>query len=104
MPGRTTRSESSIAAKLREVVAGKLWIGNARDARDISAVMDAEIHAVIDLAIEEPAIQFPRDIVDCRFPLMDGDGNSAELIQSAILVTVNFFLQGHLFSWPAVQG
>jgi hypothetical protein len=28
------------------------------------------------LAMEEPPIVLPRDIVSCRFPLVDGAGNS----------------------------
>lgn len=51
-----------------------------------------ELPSVIDLAIEEPPIQFPQDIVYCRFPLLDGDGNSPALLQSAIDTTANFVI------------
>ncbi len=54
---------------MREVIPGVFWIGNAHDARDVKRVLARGIAVVIDLAIEEPPIQFPRDIVYCRFPL-----------------------------------
>ena len=64
---------------MREFVPTKLWIGNAVDARDIRGVLGCGIAAVMDLAIEEPPIQFPRDIVYCRFPLIDGAGNQSAI-------------------------
>lgn len=75
---------------MREVIPNVLWIGNAQDARNVKGVLARGIGVVIDLAIEEPPIQFPRDIVYCRFPLLDGEGNSPALLQSAIETTANF--------------
>ena len=75
---------------MREVIPNVLWIGNAHDARDVKGVLARGIGVVIDLAIEEPPIQFPRDIVYCRFPLLDGEGNSPALLQSAVYTTANF--------------
>jgi hypothetical protein len=75
---------------MREVIPGVLWIGNAQDARDVKGVLACGIGVVIDLAIEETPIQFPRDLVYCRFPLLDGEGNSPALLQSAIDTTANF--------------
>jgi protein-tyrosine phosphatase len=69
---------------MRQVIPQILWIGNAREARDISSVLAQDIVAVIDLAIEEPPIVFPRDIVYCRFPLLDGAGNPPALIKAAV--------------------
>ena len=74
---------------MREIVPQLLWIGNARDARAIPDVLATGITAVIDLAAEEPPIQFPRDIIYCRFPILDGEGNVPEIINSAIDVIVN---------------
>lgn len=79
---------------MREIIPSILWIGNAQDARDIKRVLAAEFRVVIDLAIDEPAIQFPRDIVYCRFPLLDGEGNSPAILQSAIETTTNFVRDG----------
>lgn len=75
---------------MREVIPNALWIGNARDARDVTGVLAAGIDVVIDLALEEPPIPFPRDIVYCRFPLLDGAGNAPALLRSIIDTTANF--------------
>ena len=75
---------------MREVIPSVLWIGNAHDARDVRGVLAFGIGVVIDLAIEEPPIHFPRDTVYCRFPLLDGEGNSPALLQSAVDTTANF--------------
>lgn len=61
---------------MREIIRGRLWIGNARDARDIRDVLQRGITAIIDLAIDEPPIAFPRDVFYCRAPLVDGKGNA----------------------------
>ena len=60
-----------------------LWIGNARDARDIKGVLDAGIEAIVDLAVEEPPIQPTRELVYFRIPLVDGEGNSPSLLTLA---------------------
>ncbi len=75
---------------MREVIPEQLWIGNALDARDISKVLALGANIIVDLAIEEPPIQFPRDIVYCRFPLIDGVGNSLVVLRAAIETTANF--------------
>ena len=38
---------------MREIIPNVLWIGNAFDARNIKAVMDAGFQVVVDLAIED---------------------------------------------------
>lgn len=69
---------------MREVIAGKLWIGNAGDARDIARVLSAGVTAIVDLAIEEPPVVYPRDITYCRIPLLDGPGNPVARLEMAI--------------------
>lgn len=75
---------------MREVLSRLLWIGNARDARDVKAVLDLGIAAVIDLAREEPPIPFPREIVYCRLPLIDGEENNPAILQTALETTTRF--------------
>ena len=75
---------------MREIIPHRLWIGNARDARDVKSVLDLGISAVIDLAIEEPPILFPREIVYCRLPLIDGDENNQPVLQTAIATVARF--------------
>lgn len=74
---------------MREAITNALWLGNAMDARNISAVLELGIVAVVDLALEEPPIQFPRDIVYCRIPLVDGSGNRPEIIRAAVDLTAS---------------
>jgi len=79
---------------VHEVLPGRLWLGNERDARNVAAALGAGIAAIVDLAMEEPPIQFPRDIVYCRFPLVDGAGNRPEVIKAAVDVTASFIASG----------
>ncbi len=74
---------------IRPVHSHLLHIGNALDARDLRLLYDKGIRAVIDLAINEPPAQPGREIVYCRFPLNDGDGNSDALITLAIHTTAS---------------
>jgi protein-tyrosine phosphatase len=79
----------SAEVAMREVIPQMLWVGNAREARDISNLLDLGIAAVVDLAIEEAPIVFPRDVVYCRFPLIDGSGNSQALLKAAVETTTS---------------
>ena len=62
----------------------RLWIGHAGDGRDVPGLLQRRIRAVVQLAIEEPPLQLPRELIYYRIPLLDGDGNSDRLIQLAI--------------------
>ncbi|WP_010581725.1 dual specificity protein phosphatase family protein [Schlesneria paludicola] len=73
---------------MREIIPNLLWLGNARDMRDVSKVLELEIIAVVDLALEEAMVKYPREIVYCRFPLLDGEGNSHSILQVAIQTIV----------------
>ncbi len=79
---------------MREVIPARLWIGNAVDARDVRRVLGCGIAAIIDLAIEEPPIQFPRDTVYCRFPLIDGAGNSTIVLRAAVELVAHCIVSG----------
>ena len=69
---------------MREIVPGRLWLGNALDARDPRALFDRGIAAVVDLAYEEPPAQLPRSLAYCRIPLTDGAGNDPKLLGLAL--------------------
>ena len=69
---------------MRQIIDKSLWIGNARDARDLQSIHDHGIQAVIDLAAEEPPAVLSRDLVYCRFPLLDGSENPTWLLRLAI--------------------
>ena len=65
-----------------------LFLGNARDARDLALLYDNDIAAVIDLAINEPPAQLAREMIYCRFPLADSSGNSSKRLEAAIRTTL----------------
>ena len=78
---------------MREIIPRRVWIGNARDATDVTGVLENEIAAVVHLAMEEPPTVFPREIIYCRFPLLDGAGNSPAILRTAIH-TVSMLIEG----------
>ena len=67
---------------MRRIDGYPLWIGTARDARDIKGVLDAGIEAVVDLAMEEPPVRPTRELIYLRFPLIDGDGNRPRMLRT----------------------
>lgn len=69
---------------MRTVLSEKLWIGNAGDLRTWEHVLSANIAAVVDLAMEEPPGRFPREIIWCRIPLVDGAGNPTPSLRIAV--------------------
>jgi protein-tyrosine phosphatase len=83
-----------VTSPMHEAIPNQLWLGTAKDTRDIKGVLSQRIIAVIDLAMEEPAIHFPRDIVYCRIPLVDGAGNRPEVIRAAVDLTASFIDSG----------
>jgi len=66
-----------------------LWLGHAGDLAGVRNILDAGICAVVDLALNEPSPQLPRDMVYCRFPLVDGVGNDPWILLSAIRTTAS---------------
>ena len=69
---------------IREIHSDLLFIGNAMDARDLRRLWDHRIAAVVDLADNEPPARLARDMIYCRIPLIDGDGNTSAVIDTAI--------------------
>jgi protein-tyrosine phosphatase len=74
---------------MREIISHQLWLGHAIDVRDVRRLHDAGIKAVVDLAYEEPCAQLSRDMLYCRFPLIDGADNSPKLLATAISTTLS---------------
>ncbi len=72
----------------------QLWLGHAGDLAGVRSILDAGICAVVDLALNEPAPHLPRDMIYCRFPLVDGTGNEPWILLSAIRMTAAFLKLG----------
>ncbi len=69
---------------MNQITGHQLWIGHAGDGRDSRGILEHRIRAVVQLAVEEPVIQAPRELIYCRFPLVDSTGNRAALPRLAI--------------------
>lgn len=69
---------------VRHIDGSALWLGTARDARDIRAVLNAGIEAIVDLAKMCEPVQPTRELVYLRFPLLDGADNPPWLICAAV--------------------
>ncbi len=55
-----------------------LWIGRHGEGQNFVDLFDLGIEAVVDLAAEEAPRATPRELIVCRFPLIDGGGNRLE--------------------------
>jgi hypothetical protein len=69
---------------MRPIPGFSLWLGHAGDLRDLRAVLSTGILAVVDLALSEAPAAVTRELVYCRFPLVDGSGNPPWLLRAAI--------------------
>ena len=73
---------------IREIHPERLFLGNALDIRDLRQLHEFRIAAVVDLALNEPPVQLAREMISCRIPLHDGDGNSSAAIEVALRTLV----------------
>lgn len=69
---------------MRQVQPYALWIGHQGNARDFAALLRAEVRALVQLAAEEVPVLLPRELIYCRFPLLDGTGNPLEHLTLAV--------------------
>jgi hypothetical protein len=77
---------------VRKVPGYPLWLGHAGDSRDLTGLLEAGISAVVCVVANEPPATLPHDLVYCRFPLVDGEGNPDWLLRAAV-ETVAFLLR-----------
>jgi protein-tyrosine phosphatase len=69
---------------MRRIAGFSLWLGHVGDVRDLRAVLSADILALVDLAVNEAPAHVTRELVYCRFPLVDGQGNPLWLLRAAV--------------------
>ena len=74
---------------MRQVKDYPLWIGHAGDGDNFRRVLDAGIRAIVQLAYEEPPLHPPRELLYCRFPLIDGPDNEPANLSLAIMALAN---------------
>jgi protein-tyrosine phosphatase len=78
---------------MNQILPHPLWIGHAGDGRDYRRLLDRGIQAVVQLAVEEPPLQPPRELVYLRFPLRDGADNPDALLELAVGALVSLLRQ-----------
>jgi|SRR5579883_1830557 len=61
-----------------------LWIGHAGDARDLRRIFAEDIRARVELSAQEEPAPAARDLIACRFPLVDGAGNDPAVLTLAL--------------------
>jgi hypothetical protein len=61
-----------------------VWIGHGGEGHDFTHLFERGIEAVVELAGEEPSFPTRRDMIACRFPLIDGAGNPPHVLALAI--------------------
>lgn len=80
---------------MNQVLPHGLWLGHARHGENFQDIFAAGIRAVVYLSAEEAPVVGPRELITCRFPLLDGAGNRSELIFLA-MSTVATLLKLHV--------
>ena len=60
---------------MNQIMPYPLWIGHAGECRAFAEAFARDIKVVVQLALEEPPLQPPHELVYFRFPLLDGNGN-----------------------------
>jgi hypothetical protein len=78
---------------MREIVPGKLWLGNSGDLRHADQILQSGVYAVVDLAIEQWMPMLPRTFMYCRFPIADGEQDFPEFLRVAVETLVLFLQQ-----------
>jgi protein-tyrosine phosphatase len=74
---------------MRQIAPYPLWLGHAGDGRDTHLILDTGLAAVVQLAVEEPTLQLPRELVYCRFPVLDGASNDLKILDLAMTTIAN---------------
>jgi hypothetical protein len=74
---------------MRQIPAQALWLGHAGDGRNTRLLLDTGIQAVVQVALEEEPLRLPREVIACRFPLVDSTGNEPRLLDLAVTTLAN---------------
>jgi hypothetical protein len=61
-----------------------LRVGHGGDCHNVEALFEHGVRAVVELAWEDAPVMLPRDLIACRFPLIDGPGNQPDALRLAI--------------------
>ncbi len=79
---------------MNQIAPYPVWIGHGAEGHDFARILDAGIEAIVELAEEEPSFPSRRDMISCRFPLIDGVGNRPDLLALAIRTVASLIASG----------
>ncbi len=79
---------------MNQILPYPVWIGHGDESHDFARIFDVGIEAVIELAAEEPPFPTPRDLISCRFPLLDSVDNRPEVLALAIRTVAGLIAAG----------
>jgi hypothetical protein len=79
---------------MNQITPYPLWVGHAGDGRAFQEIFGRGIKAIVQLALEEPPLQSPRELVYLRFPLLDGSGNAPTVLHLAISCVATLMQHG----------
>jgi protein-tyrosine phosphatase len=74
---------------MQQILPHDLWVGHAGEAADFGPLFEAGIRAVVELAAGEAPSRTPRELIYCRFPLVDNAGNDRKLLDLAVTTLAN---------------
>jgi protein-tyrosine phosphatase len=80
---------------MNQILPYSLWVGHAGDSGEVRQLFDAGIKAIVQVAEEEPPVVTPRELICCRFPLVDGPGNETDVLVLA-MQTLASLLRRHV--------
>jgi len=74
---------------MRQILPHPIWLSHNVGPHDYQSLFELGISAIVQLAAEEAALQPPRELICCRFPLIDGPENETKLLYLAITTVAN---------------
>ncbi len=79
---------------MNQITPYPIWIGHATEGQEFSVILETGIEAVVELAAEELVSRSRRDLIFCRFPLLDGPDNAPALLGLAVATVARLLASG----------
>ena len=79
---------------MQQLVPHPLWVGHLGEGRTLQKLFDVGIQALVEVAAEEAPSRPPRELIYCRFPLLDGADNDRKVLYLATSTVANLLERG----------
>jgi hypothetical protein len=79
---------------MQQLVPHPLWVGHLGEGRNLQKLFDVGIQALVEVAAEEAPSRPPRELIYCRFPLLDGADNDRKVLYLATSTVANLLERG----------